>query len=78
MRYRCLVFHEEKKVDALPKNERRTFERAHLDLDYDKEIKKSGPFMVAEALELVRAAISVRVRNGKLPVADGPYAETKE
>jgi len=29
-------------------------------------------------LEPVRAALSVRVRNGELSVADGPYAETKE
>ena len=35
-------------------------------------------FMVAEALEPVRAAMSGRVRNGKLSVTDGPYAETKE
>jgi hypothetical protein len=45
---------------------------------YDEEINKSGPFMVTEALEPVRAALSVRVRNGELSVADGPYAETKE
>jgi hypothetical protein len=76
VRYRCLVFHQEKKLDALPENERRAFERAHL--DYDEEINRSGPFMVTEALEPVRAALSVRVRNGELSVADGPYAETKE
>jgi hypothetical protein len=76
VRYRCLVFHQEKKLDALPENERRAFERVHL--DYDEEINKSGPFMVTEALEPVRAALSVRVRNGELSVADGPYAETKE
>jgi hypothetical protein len=40
--------------------------------DCDEEIKESGPFMVAEALEAVRAALSVRVRNGELSVADGP------
>jgi hypothetical protein len=76
MRYLCLVFNEEKKLDALPENERRAFEGAHL--DYDEEIKKSGHFIVAEALEPVRPATSVRVRNGKLSVTDGPYAETKE
>jgi hypothetical protein len=76
MRYRCLVFNEDTKLDALPENERRAFERAYL--DYDEELKKSGHFIVAEALEPVRAATSVRVRNGKLSVTDGPYAETKE
>jgi hypothetical protein len=76
MRSLGLVFHEEKKLDALPENERRAFERAHL--DDDEEIKKSGHFIVAEALEPVRAATSVPVRNGKLSVTDGPYPETKE
>ena len=40
--------------------------------------RMSSPFMAAEALKPVRAALSVRVRNGKLSVTDGPYAETKE
>jgi hypothetical protein len=76
MGYLCLVFNEEKKLDALPEHEGRAFERAPL--DDDEEIKKSGHFMVVEALDPVRAATSVRVRNGKLSVTDGPSAETKE
>lgn len=31
MRYLGWVFHEEKRLDALPENERRAFECAHLD-----------------------------------------------
>ena len=31
-----------------------------------------------EALESVQTAATVRVRNGKMSVVDGPFAETKE
>jgi len=31
-----------------------------------------------EALQPVQTATTVRVRNGKLSVTDGPFAETKE
>ena len=33
---------------------------------------------VAEALQPVGTATTVRVRNGKLSTTDGPFAETKE
>ena len=35
--------------------------RSHAHRDCDEEIKESGPFMVAEALEAVRAAMSVSI-----------------
>ena len=34
--------------------------------------------MAAEALEPVDTATTVRVRNGKVSITDGPFAETKE
>ena len=34
--------------------------------------------MAAEALQPIDTATTVRVRNGKLSVTDGPFAETKE
>ncbi len=34
--------------------------------------------MAAEALQPVETAATVRVRNGKVSVTDGPFAETKE
>ncbi len=32
----------------------------------------------AEALEPIETAATVRVRNGKMSITDGPFAETKE
>jgi hypothetical protein len=34
--------------------------------------------MAAEALEPVNTATTVRIRNGRMSVTDGPFAETKE
>ncbi len=34
--------------------------------------------IASEVLESVHCATTVRMRNGKLSVADGPFAETKE
>lgn len=47
-------------------------------LDYDETLRKGGHFHTAFALERVEAATSVRVRDGKTTMTDGPFAETKE
>jgi hypothetical protein len=47
-------------------------------LAYCEALHKSGHLIVAEALEPVQGAITVRVRNGKLSTTDGPFAEIKE
>jgi hypothetical protein len=47
-------------------------------LDNDDALRQSGHYVDSDALKPPDAAISVRVRNGKLSVTDGPFAETKE
>ena len=37
-----------------------------------------GQLLAAEALQPVRTAVSVRVRNGRFSSTDGPFVETKE
>jgi hypothetical protein len=34
--------------------------------------------IAAEALQAIETVTTIRVRNGKLSVTDGPFAETKE
>jgi len=56
-------------------------EGASLDRDsiaYDEELRKSGHYIASDALQLVNTARTLRVRNGKLSIMDGPFAETKE
>jgi hypothetical protein len=69
MNYLCLVYLDEKRLDELPDEEC---------VAYDTAIRKSGHCMVSEALESVQTATTVRVRDGKTSVTDGPFAETKE
>ena len=40
--------------------------------------RKNGVLIAAEALQPVETATTVRVRNGRVSITDGPFAETKE
>jgi len=76
MKYLCLVFFDEKKHDALTEQEVAKLTDAAL--EYDEVLRKGGHFITANALEPVSAASTVRIRNGKVSVTDGPFAETHE
>ncbi len=76
MKYICLAYEEERILNALSKDEWDGL-RAET-LDYIGELQKSGRLISAEPLRSVRSATTVRVRNGKASVTDGPFAETKE
>jgi hypothetical protein len=69
MKYLCLVYGEEKAMQSM--------DDRHC-LDYDEAIRASGHCIASEALQPVATATTLRVRNGKLSVTDGPFAETKE
>jgi hypothetical protein len=45
---------------------------------YDDELRRGGHFLSGEALQMPDQAATVRMRDGKVIVTDGPYAETKE
>lgn len=76
MKYLCMAYEEESKLDALSQSEW-TALRAET-LSYVDELKKGGYLIAAEPLQSVRTAATVRVRNGKISITDGPFAETKE
>jgi hypothetical protein len=46
--------------------------------DYTKSIVQAGQFKGAERLRPVATASTVRVRDGKTLITDGPFAETRE
>jgi len=69
MKYLLLVYGEEAKmreVDDLSC------------LAFDQSVRASGHCVASEALQPVATATTVRVRNGKTSITDGPFAETKE
>jgi hypothetical protein len=69
MKYLCLVYLENEKLHAVPDREC---------ADCGEGFRKRGLLIAAEALEPVETATTVRVRNGKVSITDGPFAETKE
>jgi len=76
MKYLCLVYLEEKKLDAMSKSELDAL--IGESLAYDEVLRKSGHYLVSEALQPVETATTVRIWNGKASITDGPFAETKE
>jgi len=76
MKYLCLVCVEETKLHAMPKAELDGMIAEHL--AHDEILRRNGNFLTAAALQSVRTATTVRVRNGRTTVTDGPFAETKE
>jgi len=46
--------------------------------EFTKGIIQTGQFKAADRLKPTSAATTVRVRNGQVATADGPFAETRE
>jgi hypothetical protein len=76
MKYLLLCCHEEKKLDSMSQSE--CVAMMEETMAYCEALKKSGHLIAVEQLEPVQTAVTVRVRNGKASVTDGPFAETKE
>ncbi len=74
MQYMLLIYETEGR-------DRSSQEYAQLMREYmafTEDIVKSGNFKAGDPLEPTSSATTVRVRNGKTLVTDGPFAETKE
>src|SRR6185295_5310936 len=69
MKYLCLVYLEDEKLRAVPDREC---------VACGDGFRKSGLLVAAEALQPAGTATTLRVRNGRVSITDGPFAETKE
>ena len=76
MKYICLGYIEPNKFETMSESER----NAMLDecFTYDDGLRKNGHFAGGEALQGPQTATTLRWKNGKVSITDGPYAETKE
>jgi hypothetical protein len=76
VKYMCLGYLDEKRFEAMTEAERNAF----LDscFAYDEVLRAKGHFLTGEGLESTRTATTVRLKNGKPFVTDGPFMETKE
>ncbi|RAL22271.1 dehydrogenase [Lujinxingia litoralis] len=69
MKYACLVYGDEGALATI--NDREC-------AAYGQEITASGHYQSGQPLMPVATATTVRVRQGKVSVTDGPFAETRE
>jgi len=76
MQYLLLIYHDEKQWEKLPEPEKEKLYAGYKELRQDLEAKEK--FKGSNRLQSPAAATTVRVRNGKQTVTDGPFAETKE
>lgn len=76
MKYICLGYMEEKKWETMSESERSAF--VDECFAYDEELRQNGHFIGGEALQSAQNATTLRWRNGKVHLTDGPFAETKE
>jgi hypothetical protein len=76
MKYVCLGFIEPNKFETMSESERASMLDACF--AYDDVLRKNGHFAGGEALQSANSAKTLRWKNGRVSVTDGPYAETKE
>jgi hypothetical protein len=76
MKFVCLGYYDEKHWGTLSESE----QSALMDqcFAYDEVLKKGGHFLGGEGLQSARCAATLRPKDGKVVVTDGPFAETKE
>jgi hypothetical protein len=76
MRYLLLIQKDEAKFNALPEAERAKLVERYM--AWGKKLAQTGKVRAGGILEHTDSATTVRVRDGKRIVTDGPFAETAE
>jgi len=75
MKYLCLIC-----AETVMEQMTETAAEMHFEeyTEFTEAIRESGHYLGCNRLQPPSAAITVRVRNGKVSTTDGPYTETKE
>lgn len=76
MKYLCLIYQEEKAINAMTQHEWQSLNRECVACGED--LRSSGHMIGGSALQPTTTATTLRVRDGKTIITDGPFAETKE
>ena len=76
MKYLGIAYEEERTLNALTEGEWHALRQETL--DYVETLQRSGRLILAQPLQSATTAATVRVRDGRVSVTDGPFAETKE
>jgi len=76
MEFMLLIYHNEEEARNRPDEEKRQIFQEFA--AFTEDVMKSGKRKAGGPLEFTPTAATVRVRDGKTMVTDGPFAETKE
>jgi hypothetical protein len=76
MRYALLIHYPQPSVSNLTEEQIREGMAAFQ--AYARALDDAGVLQLAEVLQPIQSATSVSVKDGKLQVQDGPFADTKE
>lgn len=76
MKYMLLIYDDTKAWEQFSDAERQ--KGMEMYMKFTQEVKASGHWLGSNQLQPASVATSVRERNGKRLVTDGPYAETRE
>lgn len=76
MKYLVIIYNDPTLLDAMPKQE---FDKTMRGcIEHADELKGEGRLIESQQLESPATAKTLRRRNNRLMVTDGPFAETKE
>jgi len=76
MHYLLLIYSNEKEIAAMNPSVLGSMMSEYT--EFTKGIIQAGQFKAGDRLKPTSAATTVRVRNGQVVTADGPFAETRE
>ena len=76
MQYMCLIYDDEQVFKNMGEDERNQVFGEYG--SFTESIRESGTYVAGDALQPTSTATTVRIRDGKTLVTDGPFAETKE
>jgi hypothetical protein len=76
MKYMLLIYDDTKVWEKFSEDQRQ--QGMELYMKFTQEVKSGGHYVSSNQLQPASLATSVRDRDGKRLVTDGPYAETRE
>src|SRR5689334_20739645 len=76
MKYLCLAYYDQPKLEALAPEEMAALEAQCT--QYDEALRATGHLLMQGSLGLPETAASIRPSHGKPSMTDGPFIETKE
>src|SRR5919197_266741 len=75
MKFMFTIHHDEKVLDTMPEKDMQALVDSAI--EYAEELRRSGHYIVSNALQRTGTARTIRVRGGQVSTNVGAFAETK-